>query len=171
MTEVHPRLLHSEYFVEPFGDEPRGYLQQQVDREAEVRRTSLRTKPAGITVAVQIYDNDRAQLLQLMEDVESQDYQSAVQTIFLDATGEKSPEIAAVAAGKGAAYYPLDRKSHSLRADFLNAAVERADYDAIFTTIGHASLSNTALLARAAMYAKSSSAVAYGLALPGKNAS
>lgn len=165
--EVQPSILHPDFFVSPCDKMPLRYLESHVAITQETIHHDLHELSDGITVAVQMYDHTAPQLERLVEDIAAQDYSGDVQLLFLDAGSD--PNAQAVAAERGT-HVPLRRKSPSLRADFLNKAVEMTDHDTIFTTVGHAALSNTMQLAQAATYGKER-VPAYGAILPHGNAS
>lgn len=162
------QLLHPEAFQGLYGERQMNALRDEVAFFASTVVTNAVETP-DISVVVQSYDDTPAQLHRLFDDLEQQEYRGGVQPIVviagnnletLNAAMDRRAIVAHVTPGPG------------LRADVLNRGLEVADNKYVFTTVGHAALSNSQVL-RAAAYQITNEGVGgvFGVVLPDKNAS
>lgn len=168
MSGVQGKLLHPESFQSPFGEGLEGALLDQMVAFGRDANANPAETP-GISVVIQSCNDTPDRIHRLFDDFDAQDYPpDAVQ--YIVASGGNSDETLRAAAARNAVIVHEELGS-GFRADILNTGLEAADNELVFTTIGHAALSNNLVLRAAAFHgAQSEVMAAYGIVLPDDNA-
>jgi hypothetical protein len=166
MNKIQGTLLHPEYFRAPFGESARDALLDEVtDFAADVDRTAA----VPMSFVVQSCRNTPDQIEGLFEDLRRQQYGAEVQPILLNAGSGIG--VTSVARSYGAEVINMKREKN-FRADLLNRGRKAAAHEFIFITVGHASLTNNLVLLAGAHHVSQPEVFgAYGITLPGGNAS
>lgn len=131
---------------------------------------SSSVRPLGITVLIASRGDSPESLDRLLNDLDRQDYPSdAVQCLWLDAGNPD--ETRDLADSRGVTRVEVS-VTGAFRSAILNEGLKAADNSLVFTTIGHATLSNNCTLRAAAQHGRNPrTRGAYGVALPDTSAS
>jgi hypothetical protein len=161
-------LLHEEYFRDPFGAVPMEALQGHATTFEN--ETLDKVPDLDISVIIQSQDDTPADIERLFGDLERQVHTGGVQTILVNAGNERATLDAARAHGVSQIVHARPRSG--FRSDVLNTGIECADNKIVFTTVGHAALSNDLTLSTAVHYGNQQEVGgAFGVAHPDQNAS
>jgi hypothetical protein len=169
MSTISGRLLHPEYFRPPFGKDLKDALLGQVADFACNRLPDNPPTP-DISAVVQSCNDTPGQLHRLFDDLDEQRYPAgSVQRIVVSAGN--SPETLRAAEDRQAIVREIPFR-HGFRAHKLNEGLDTADNGLVYTTVGHAALSNDLVLDAAVHHVGQEDGVAaYGTVLPDELAS
>jgi hypothetical protein len=172
MPESRPALLHADYFDNPqTGLTPDALLDLLEAPQVAINRSAVAVAEVAVTAAVVSYNDSPAQLRRMFTDLQQQDFIGDVQTLFVNAGNDDASLHEArnyvseedIVTVKPGPYF---------RADVLNAAFERARHDFVYTTVGHAALSNNQVFnTGVSTLLKENHHGTYGIAIPDINAS
>lgn len=147
-----------------------GVLAERLDNHAErIANTSSESLAMPTSVVIRTRNN-RDNLENLFNELEAQDYEGEIEAIVVDT--ESNDGTVDVAKALGATVIPITQEEFTYPKS-LNQGFKAASYDSIFSTVGHANLSNDQTLAAVNYYIGDVSRVSgvYGFALPNTNAS
>jgi len=164
------KLLHPEYFRAPFGEGQRNDLSDEILLFSDTILSESMETP-NISFLVQSVNDTGSQLERLVHDLDAQEYPAGVQLIVVHG-GDMSSHAREVARHYNAVVRQVDDTRPDFRPALLQEGLEAADTDFVFTTVGHAALSNSLVL-RAAVHHITQEDVggAFGIGLPDKQAS
>jgi len=188
------RLLHPEYFDWRGGADIASAITPALKslKDLAIEQGSQEAVKHDMTVAVQLCNDSHTDMWDLYHDIEAQarDVHGDVQLLFVNGNTYDENNSVITNAIQGMRRWGSDHisqiryaainrdrlnRSTNFRADLLNTIVEKASANYIYTTVGHASLTNNLTLDEAvcALHKgeKDGVAAAYGISVPGKNAS
>jgi GT2 family glycosyltransferase len=156
------RLLHADIFETlPFG--AKGAVDLN-DRSTELAREE--SVPSGVSVLIRTR-NEAGNLEVLLDELSQQTAKVPTQIVIVDT--ESTDGTLDIARGYGADIVRITQEEFTYPKS-LNLGFEAAAYENVYSTVGHANLSNTSLLLAAQIDQHDGTAGSFGFALPNTNA-